>query len=148
MDFRPFYLQEHVFWVRRSRLEQQLIIDQNWSHSVLQAILDAVHGLIARVPAPIMQPQVKRALFLKTGVVAVDMESHIVARVAAKHRMSMVAIRVVIHSTGRRLPRVALAVARPNGTLDIGALFRSILKQPHEARPPCCGQRLMQRPLM
>jgi adenosylhomocysteine nucleosidase len=111
----------------------QLMTDQSWSHCVLQAIPDAVHGMIVEVPAPIMQPQAKRALFSKIGAVTVDTESHIAARVAAKHRLPMVAMRVTTDPTDRRLPRTALAMVHPNWTLDMGALIRSILKQPHEA---------------
>jgi adenosylhomocysteine nucleosidase len=108
----------------------QLMTDQNWSQSVLQAIPDPVHGTIAEVPAPIVQPEAKCAL--KTGVVAIDMESQIVARMAAKRHLPMVALRVIADPTDRRLPQVALAVVRPDGTLDIGALIHSMFKRPHE----------------
>jgi hypothetical protein len=96
------------------------------------AIPDPVHGTIAEVPAPIVQPEAKCALFLKTGVVAIDMESEIVASMAAKRHLPMVVIRVIADPADRRLPQVALAVVRPDGTLDIGTLIHSMLKRPHE----------------
>ena len=110
----------------------RLMTDQSWSQTVLRAIPHAVHGMIVGVPAPIVQPAAKHALFLKTGAVAVDMESHIVAGVAASHRLPMVAIRVITDPTDHQLPQAAFAVVRPNGTLDIAALIRSVIKQPRE----------------
>ena len=44
-----------------------------------------------------------------TGALAVDMESHVVAHVAARHRLPMVAIRVVTDPAERALPPSALA---------------------------------------
>ena len=44
----------------------------------------------------------------------------------------MLAIRVIIDPTDRRLPEVALAMVRQNGTLDIAMLIRSLIKQPRE----------------
>jgi len=106
--------------------------DESWSRNLLQAIPDAVYGTIMGVPAPVAHADAKRALFLNTGAVAVDMESHVVARVALAHDLPMIAIRVVTDPAERALPQVALTAMRPNGTIDIAAMIRSLMKRPRE----------------
>src|SRR6188768_3269697 len=54
--------------------------DALWSDLILKTHPDAVYAPIVGVPAPVARPDAKRALAAETGAVAVDMESHIVAR--------------------------------------------------------------------
>ena len=63
-----------------------------------------------------LDPQEKRALYLETGALAVDMESHIVARIGAARGLPVAAIRVITDPARRALPQAALAAVRPNGT--------------------------------
>jgi hypothetical protein len=134
--------------------------DWNWSRNLLQAIPSAVYGAIVGVSAPVAQPEAKRALHVSTGALAVDMESHVVASVAAARGLPMTAVRVITDSAMRELPRAALAAMRANGTIDIAALIRSMMKEPSElpmllrtaldavigvaallrCRPPACHQ--------
>lgn len=110
----------------------RMLTDREWSRELLLAIPNSVHGPLMGVAQPIAHPDDKRALFLKTGAIAVDMESHTVARVAAEHGISMVAVRVITDPALRALPRVALAAMRGNGTTDIVAMIRSVMKRPGE----------------
>src|ERR1051325_2598898 len=59
--------------------------DARWAQRLLRMIPEAVHGPIMGVRAPIAQSCAKAALHRDTGAIAVDMESHVVARVAAQH---------------------------------------------------------------
>jgi hopanoid-associated phosphorylase len=106
--------------------------DHGWSQRLLETIPGAVHGTILGVPRPIAHPDDKSALHAKTGAVAVDMESHIVAGVAATHGLPMAAIRVVTDPAARALPAAALAAMRPNGSTDIAAMICSVLKRPRD----------------
>jgi adenosylhomocysteine nucleosidase len=106
--------------------------DVEWSRQLLNAMPGAVFGMIAGVPAPIAHPAAKTALYLKTGALAVDMESHIVAGIAATYGVPMAAIRVITDPAARSLPTSALAAMRPNGTADIGAMIRSVMCRPRE----------------
>ncbi|HVI61875.1 MAG TPA: adenosylhopane nucleosidase, partial [Bradyrhizobium sp.] len=74
----------------------------------------------------------KRALYLKTGAIAVDMESHIVAAVGLAHDVPVAAIRVITDPAKRALPVSAVAAMRPNGTTNIAAMLRSVLTRPRE----------------
>jgi adenosylhomocysteine nucleosidase len=104
----------------------------DWSENLLQAMPDAVCGPLYGSPAPVTRPRAKAALYKITGAIAVDMESHIVAGVAAAHRLPMAAIRVITDPAARALPPSVLAGLRPNGTVDIAGLIRSLLKRPHD----------------
>jgi adenosylhomocysteine nucleosidase len=106
--------------------------DQEWSHELRLAIPDAVYGVLAGVAAPIAHPEAKRALYERTGAIAVDMESHVVARVAADYGMPMAAVRVITDPARRALPQAALAAMRANGTTDVVAMIRSVMKRPCE----------------
>jgi len=107
-------------------------LDSYWSKILLQAIPDAVLGELAGVSAPVADPRAKRTLHAKTGAIAVDMESHIVAQVAKARGLPVAAIRVITDPSIRALPPVALAALRPNGTTDIGAMIRFLIRQPSQ----------------
>jgi adenosylhomocysteine nucleosidase len=106
--------------------------DRAWSRQVLEALPDAVHGPMIGVNAPVAHPHAKRSLHRETGAIAVDMESHVVARVAAEHRLPMIAIRVVTDPAERALPQCALVGARPDGSTSVGAVMRALTRRPHE----------------
>ena len=106
--------------------------DAVWSQQLLGKIPEAVYGPLMGVSAPVARPEDKRALYEQTGAVAVDMESHIVARIAHKHDIPMAAIRVITDPAERALPACAVSAMRPNGTTDILAMIRSIMTRPRE----------------
>jgi hypothetical protein len=106
--------------------------DASWSQSLLEKVPNAIGGRIAGVPAPVTHPEAKHALHERTGALAVDMESHIVARVAAAHGLPVAAIRVITDSAARELPKSALAAMRANGTIDLVAMIRSLARAPKE----------------
>ncbi|HZC57082.1 MAG TPA: phosphorylase [Xanthobacteraceae bacterium] len=112
--------------------ENRMPISREWSLKLLQTIPDAIPGVLLGVPAPIANPDEKRELYVKTGAIAVDMESHIVAAVGLAHELPVAAIRVITDPAKRALPASAVAAMRPNGTTNIGAMLRSVLKRPKE----------------
>ena len=112
--------------------ERRMPISAEWSQKLLQTIPDAIPGVLLGVPTPIAHPDEKRELYLKTGAIAVDMESHIVAAVGLAHELPVAAIRVITDPAKRALPASAVAAMRPNGTTNIGAMLRSVLRRPTE----------------
>jgi len=106
--------------------------DQTWSKELLSSLPDAVHGTIFGAPAPVALPAAKRALHLKTGAIAVDMESQIVAQIAAQFDLPMTALRVVTDPAGRALPDWACKAVRSNGTTDMLGMAHLVLKRPSE----------------
>ncbi len=101
-----------------------------WSARLLQAVPDAVHAPIAGSEGPVAHPAVKRLLHKKTGAAIVDMESHLAARLAARHGIAFVALRAVCDPAHRALPSAALAGMRPDGSTDGLAVLRGIAGRP------------------
>jgi adenosylhomocysteine nucleosidase len=104
--------------------------DQIWARALLEALPGAVHAEIAGADAPIADPLEKRRLHVRTGAVAVDTESHVAARIAAAHRIPFAACRAVIDPAHRELPPAAMVGLRNDGTPDVVAVFRSVMRQP------------------
>ena len=110
----------------------QVATDRNWSRALLQLIPDAVHGAIFGAATVVSHPEAKRDLHASTGALAVDNESHVVASVAAARGLPMAAVRIIMDPATRELPRAALAAVRPNGTIDLATLIRSMMREPRE----------------
>jgi hopanoid-associated phosphorylase len=120
-------------WVVASRVvaaAERFSTDRAWSKRLLEALPSAVHADIAGVDLPVVDASTKRRLGTTTRTVAVDMESHIAARVAAAHGLPFAACRVIIDPAQRTLPPAALVGLRPDGTPDAGAVLRSLARQP------------------
>jgi adenosylhomocysteine nucleosidase len=106
--------------------------DRDWARQLLQALGCAVHADIAGVDAPVVEPADKRALRDATTSVAVDMESHIAAEAAQAHGLPFAACRVIIDPAHRALPPAALVNLRADGTPDVAAVLRSVIRQPRQ----------------
>jgi adenosylhomocysteine nucleosidase len=107
----------------------------SWSRRLVNAIPGACYAPILGVDVAIAEPAVKRELHNATGAVAVDMESHVVARLAAAHGLAFAAVRVVVDPADRALPPAALLSMAPNGRADIGAIVRDVIARPSQLSP-------------
>src|SRR3954454_23453661 len=110
----------------------RIATDNRWSQRLLQALPNAVYADISGVDAPVVGEADKRALHQSAGTVAVDMESHIAARIAARHRVPFAACRVIIDPAERTLPPAALVGMRADGRPDVLAVIRSRCQQPRQ----------------
>ena len=113
-----------------------------WAQSLLEMVLGATDrnaasrhvsiGDIAGSDAPVASTEAKRSLHERTGAVAVDTESHIAARIAAEHRLPFAAFRVVTDPCDHALPPAAMVAIRPDGTVNVGAVMRSLARHPRQ----------------
>lgn len=97
-----------------------------------QALPDAHRGGIAgsdTIAATVAQ---KRTLAERTGALAVDMESHVAARVAARHGLGFAALRVISDRAADDLPPAALVGMRPDGGMALGAVLASLARDPRQ----------------
>ncbi|HET6377600.1 MAG TPA: phosphorylase [Methylocella sp.] len=104
--------------------------DAAWSARLSAALGGAKEGDIAGVNSPVAHYADKYALHLKTGALAADMESHVAARVAAAYGLPFAAFRVIADPAHRQLPHAAMIAIRPDGSLAIGAILASLLRDP------------------
>jgi adenosylhomocysteine nucleosidase len=108
-----------------------------WAESLMGIVRDKMSrrtavsfGDIAGVDAPIACVAAKRSLHERSGAVAVDTESHVAARIAEEHRIPFAAFRVITDPVNRALPPAALVATRAEGSIDVKAVARSLLRQP------------------
>lgn len=106
-----------------------------WSRNLLETIPEVRYGRVIGVPTPLADPQAKRELHARTGAIAVDMESHIVAQFAAAHGMSFAVARVIVDPAHRRVPDAALLALRPGGGTNLAAIVREVLAKPAQVFP-------------
>jgi adenosylhomocysteine nucleosidase len=122
-------------WVTGSgvRIEHERYqADRRWSRRLLEAIPGAVHAEIAGVETPIAHSSEKIRLHARTGAIAVDMESHIAAKIAASRNIPFAICRTVIDPANRDLPPAAVVGLRRDGTPDMLAISRSVMRQPNQ----------------
>lgn len=72
----------------------------------------------------------KAALYAATGAIAVDMESHVAARVAARHGLPFATVRTISDSADHALPPAALVGMKPDGGVALGAILGSLARNP------------------
>jgi hopanoid-associated phosphorylase len=116
--------------------------DSEWSQSLIEAVKGRAfrfaprqhvsYGDIAGTDVAIACTHAKRRLHEKTGAVAIDMESHVAARIAVEHRIPFAAFRVITDPSHRALPPAALVATSADGRVDFRAIMRSLIQQPEQ----------------
>jgi hopanoid-associated phosphorylase len=109
--------------------------DPLWSRRLAEMIPDARHGPIMGVNSVVSNPADKRKLHAFTRAVAVDMESHLVARLADAHGLAFAAVRVIVDPAHRAVPPAALLAMAPGGSTDVSAMLWEILARPSQVSP-------------
>jgi hopanoid-associated phosphorylase len=110
--------------------DDSLPSDAAWADRLACALPEAVRGSVLGVNVMVAGAAEKAELHRATGAVAVDMESHIVARVARRHGLAFAAARVVCDPAQHDLPPAAQIGLRRDGRMDVGAVLASLLARP------------------
>jgi hopanoid-associated phosphorylase len=106
--------------------------DAAWSESLIAALPRAALGAVAGSSAIVMTPAAKAALRVATGACAVDMESHVAARVAKDHGIAFAALRIISDEAGRTLPSAVGVALTPEGDVAPWAVARSLAADPSQ----------------
>jgi adenosylhomocysteine nucleosidase len=109
--------------------------DPLWSRKLTELIPNVRHGAIVGVNAVVSNPADKQKLHALTGAVAVDMESHLVARLAASYDLAFAAVRVVVDPAHRAVPPAALLAMAPGGNTDMSSMLWELLARPSQLSP-------------
>ena len=121
-------------WVVATRIvstEREFESDPGWTTSLAQR-LGARPGPMLGSEVIIADASAKRAAHAATGALAVDMESHIAAAVAARHGLPFAAARVVSDGSDRTLPKAAQAGMATDGSMDILAVLIALVADPRQ----------------
>ncbi len=106
--------------------------DPDWRRRLSAALPHAIAGDLVGVDRPICGVADKRDWHRRTGAAAVDMESHIVARLAARYDVPFAALRIVADPADRAVPQAATVGMRADGSTDVGAVLKALARQPGE----------------
>jgi adenosylhomocysteine nucleosidase len=107
--------------------------DEVWSNALANAC-GAATGVIAGSDSALMLPDSKAGHHQETGAIAVDMESHIVARVASARGLPFMVLRAVSDSAHHTLPPAAAFGLNKEGRVDYSAVMLSLLDEPSQWR--------------
>lgn len=110
--------------------EQSFPADERWTSRMLASLPDAVGGVVAGMSKAIADVSAKAAIHNATGAVAVDMESHVVARVARERSLPFAVLRMIADTAGQRLPPAAVNGLKPDGSPDIAGVLKSLASEP------------------
>jgi adenosylhomocysteine nucleosidase len=98
----------------------------------LRTVLPAAHvGRVLGSNVPIGSIAAK-AEARRSGAVAVDMESHVARRVAARHGLPCVVARIISDGADHALPPAALAGMKRDGGIAVGAVLASLAVHPEQ----------------
>jgi adenosylhomocysteine nucleosidase len=116
------------------------------SRSLRERLPNAAHADILGMDEGTADPERKQLLYARTGAVAIDMESHIAAKVAAACRIPFAASRVIIDPAERALPHAAwlgcVPMARPTSRrVPVRPAAAASAAGPPADRPRCQHRR-------
>jgi len=107
--------------------------DAAWTTKIIAALGPTARlGAIVGGNAMVANAQAKAELHTSTGALAVDMESHVAARVASAHGLPFAALRVISDAADRTLPKAALAGMRPDGGMNLAGVLWALAKAPRQ----------------
>lgn len=106
------------------------LVRESWVQRLRSNGVATVETRIAGSDVPLLNVADKAALHSRTGAAAVDMESHVAASYAASHDLPFGAIRIISDDARHSLPAAAAVAMRPDGSVDVIAVLRSLMRQP------------------
>ncbi len=110
----------------------RIVTDRPWRERLLARLPSAYEGAIAASEGILFTAGAKGALYRATGALAVDMESHIAAEFAARHRLPLAALRVIADPSQSALPALAATAIGADGRVRVFAVLAKLLRSPAE----------------
>jgi hopanoid-associated phosphorylase len=101
-----------------------------WRVRLMSRLPTAIQGQIFGSDIIIERPETKAGLHETTGALAVDMESQIAARFAARRNLPLAGLRVISDDSSHVLPPAALVAMKPDGGIALGRVLGSLLRNP------------------
>ena len=117
---------------------EELPTDSAWRERLLAESatrnLDLVNGPMLGSDRAVGGRAAKRSQHEETGALAVDMESHAVARVAAAQGLPFIALRAIADPVDRALPRAVQGIVGVDGRPRTAPLVLGLCRRPWELR--------------
>ena len=106
-------------------------VDEAW-HARTPALAETVEGDVFGSNGIVGTAAEKATIHRRTGAIAVDLESAVVAEAAARTRLPFIVIRAIADPAERDLPSAAHIALTPDGSPDIGGIVASVLREPSQ----------------
>lgn len=121
-------------WVVGDRLSGaiEMICDPAWAAALLAKLPGARTGGYFADGRLIDTAAEKLALGERHNALAVDMESHVAAAVAAERGLPFAVLRCVSDGARHLLPHAITVSMRPDGGVDVAAMLRSLAARPSQ----------------
>jgi adenosylhomocysteine nucleosidase len=103
---------------------------EGWRVRLASRLPFAHQGQLFGSDVIIENPETKAGLHTTTGALAVDMESQVAARFAARRNLPLAGLRVISDDATHVLPPAALVAMKPDGSIALGRVLGSLLKKP------------------
>jgi len=105
--------------------------DHLWRVTMAARLRAGHQGAVAGSDVALASASAKAALFESSGgALAVDMESQVAARLAAKRGLKLAVLRVISDDASHALPPAALVAMQPDGGIALGKVLWSLVKNP------------------
>ena len=114
--------------------DERYATDAQWLAILRAKLPRAVPGIVVGHDQIVSHIDGKRRLLALSGAHAVDMESHIAARLAARHGIAFAAIRTISDAANRGLPPAALVPLKPSGRIRVSGVLHSVATEPSQIR--------------
>ncbi len=112
--------------------EGKFPVHVEWTGALLQRLPAAINAALAGSDAIVADPASKARLHATTGASAVDMESHVAARIATEHGLPFAALRAIADPLARTIPPAAMIAMRADGRFDLISVLRSLARTPSQ----------------
>ena len=105
--------------------------DNLWRVTMAARLRAGHQGAVSASNIVVDSVAAKAALFESSGgALAVDMESQVAARFAAKRNLKLAVLRVISDDAAHALPPAALVAMKPDGGVALGRVLWSLAKNP------------------
>jgi hopanoid-associated phosphorylase len=108
----------------------QTSTDPDWTAEIRARLPAARMGPILGSDAMLTRAAEKEAAHRRWQALAVDMESHVAARVARRLGLPFAAVRVISDSADRDLPAAVTVGMKPDGGMALGAVLWALARDP------------------
>lgn len=121
-------------WVVATRIAgaEDVATDDAWTAALAALLPGSASGAILGSERMLTLAAEKRAARERFGALAVDMESHIAARVARRFGLPFAAARVISDATDHDLPEAVKVGMAPDGGMALGPVLWALAKAPRQ----------------
>jgi adenosylhomocysteine nucleosidase len=109
--------------------------DPAWTEALIAALDRPAAGLLLGSETMFTAAAEKRAAHVRTGALAVDMESHVAAEVARRFGLRFAAARVISDAAGRDLPAAVTVGMTADGGMALGPVLAALARDPAQLGP-------------